>query len=159
MSNLSDTQWESHLWLSRMWFKDNEIESYERRKAEIISQLSGIGKYDSEFIPANTGENSTETKNIEYSLLCEKIDKLITEISVENMHTTMVLDNIKNPTMHSMMYDRYINRMSWGQIQNKYHYSQRQPYRIVHDGLIKIRPFIPDDEVLAVIEGNDIQRG
>ncbi|MBP5413659.1 MAG: hypothetical protein ILN61_00205 [Lachnospiraceae bacterium] len=159
MSNMNDQQFEAHLWLSRMWFKDNEIESYERRKAEIISQLSGIGKYDSEFVPANTGENSTETKNIEYSLLCEKIDKLITEISVENMHTTMVLDNIKNPTMHSMMYDRYINRMSWGQIQNKYHYAQRQPYRIVHDGLIKIRPFIPDDEVLAVLSDQDIQRG
>lgn len=159
MSKMSDRQYEAHIWLSRMWGKDNEIESYERRKGEIISQLSGIGKYDDTFIPANTGENSTETKNIEYSLLNEKIEKLIAEISVENMHTTMVIDTIKDSTTHNMLYDRYINRMNWNQIQSKYHYAQRQPYRILHSGLSKIRDYISDDEVLAVIKGQDIQRG
>lgn len=159
MSKMSDRQFEAHIWLSRMWFKENEIESYERRKGEIISQLSGIGKYDDTFIPTQTGENSTETKNIEYSLLNEKIEKLITEISVENMHTTMVIDNIQDSTTHNILYDRYINRMSWNQIQSKYHYAPRQPYRILHSGLSKVRDFISDDEVLAVIKGQDIQRG
>ena len=105
MSKMSDRQFEAHIWLSRMWFKENEIESYERRKGEIISQLSGIGKYDDTFIPTQTGENSTETKNIEYSLLNEKIEKLITEISVENMHTTMVIDNIQDSTTHNILYE------------------------------------------------------
>ena len=159
MSSMSDKQFESHIWLSRMWGKDNEIESYEKRKADIISSLSGIGHYDSEFIPTQTGENSTETKNIEYSLLCEKIEKLMTEISTENIRTLRIIEKIKDVKMRSMIYDRYINRMGWGQIQNKYHYSQRQPYRIVHEGLVKIRPYIPDDEVLALINGQDIQRG
>lgn len=159
MSKMNDRQFESHLWLSRTWYKEHEIESYERRKSEIISSLSGIGKYDDTFIPAQTGENSTETKNIEYSLLCEKIEKLMTDISSENIRTLKILEKITDVKMRSMIYDRYINRMGWGQIQNKYHYSQRQPYRIVHEGLVKIRPFIPNDEVLALINGNDIQRG
>lgn len=158
-TNLSDRQFESHIWLSRMWYKGNEIESYERRKADIISSLSGIGKYDDTFIPAQTGENSTETKNIEYSLMNQKIEKLLAEISEENVRTINVIDKITNPTMHNMIFDRYINRLSHNQIQQKYSYSQRQPYRIIHAGLDKIRDYIPDDEVLAIIQGQDIQRG
>lgn len=159
MGKMSDNAWESHIWLSRMWTKDNEIEAYEKRKADIISSLSGIGHYDAEFIAAQTGENSTETKNIEYSLLNQKIEKLLAEISEENVRTINVIDKITNPTMHNMLFDRYINRLSHNQIQQKYSYSQRQPYRILHAGLDKIRDFIPDDEVLALIKGQDIQRG
>lgn len=65
MNNMSDKEYEAHLWLARMWDAGNEIESYEKRKDDILSQLSGIGKYDSEFVPAQTGENSVETKNID----------------------------------------------------------------------------------------------
>ena len=112
-----------------MWDKENAIDSYEKRKADIISQLSGIGKYDSEFIPAQTGENSVETKNIEYSLLNEKIEKLINEISVENVKTLEVLSKLSDAKMRNMLYDRYVNRLSWAKIGDKYHYAQRQPYR------------------------------
>ena len=159
MGKMSDNAWEAHIWLSRMWCKDNEIDAYEKRKADIISSLSGIGKYDAEFIPAQTGENSTETKNIEYSLLNQKIEKLLSEVSAENVRTINTIDRISDPTTHNMLFDRYINRLSHNQIQQKYSYSKRQPYRILHTGLSKIREFIPDDEVLAVIKGQDIQRG
>lgn len=159
MSKMSDRQFESHIWLSRMWYKDNEIESYERRKTDIISQLSGIGKYDANFIPTQTGENSTETKNIEYSLMNQKIEKLLGEMAEENVRTIKTIDMIKDPITHNILFDRYINRLSHNQIQQKYSYGQRQPYRILHAGLSKIREFIPDDEVLAVLNGQDIQRG
>lgn len=159
MSKFSDEQWEAHIWLSRNWGKDNEIESYEKRKQDIISQLSGIGRYDATFLPSNTGENSVETKNLEYSYLCQKIETLVAEISVENIKTSKIIDNLKDPTMHNMIYDRYINRMSWSQIQNKYHYAQRQPYRIIHEGLKRIRPLIPNEWVIKAIQDGDMLRG
>lgn len=159
MGNMSDRQFESHIWLSRMWNKEKEIESYEKRKADIISQLSGIGRYNAEFIPAQTGENSTETKNIEYSLLNERIEKISNEISVENIKTLEKIEKVPDAKTRSMLYDRYINQMSWGQIQNKYHYAQRQPYRIIHEGLERIRPYIPDEEIIKVFQDGDIQRG
>jgi len=154
--NLSTRQWEAHIWLSRMWGKDNDIESYEKRKDEIISQLSGIGKYDSDFVPAQTGENSVETKNIEYSLLCEKIDKLIKEIAVENVKTMAIIDKVTDELMHRMIYDRYINRLSWSQIGIKYNYAQRQPYRYMHKCLDEIRQYIPEDEIKEVVYGKDV---
>lgn len=151
MSKLTDREYEAHIWLARMWDKDNEIESYERRKADILSQLSGIGKYDSEFIPAQTGENSVETKNIEYSLLNEKIEKLVNEISVENIKTHAILDKVSDTMMRNMLYDRYVNRMSWNQIGQKYNYAQRQPYRYMHNCLSVVREYIPDEWIREVV--------
>ena len=155
MSNnmLPDPEFEAHIWLSRMWDRENEIESYEKRKADIISQLSGIGKYDSEFIPAQTGENSVETKNIEYSLLNEKIEKLINEISVENVKTLEVLSKLSDAKMRNMLYDRYVNRLSWAKIGDKYHYAQRQPYRYRKECLSVIRPLIPNEWIQEVCYG------
>lgn len=157
MSKLSDKQWEAHIWLSRMWDKDNEIESYEQRKGDIISQLSGIGKYDDTFIPAQTGENSVETKNIEYSLLNEKIEKLVHEISKENIRTLGTIEMVPDAKMRSMLYDRYVNRMSWRQIGDKYHYAQRQPYHYMHKCLDAIRPFIDEKEIREVVYGEKLQ--
>ena len=151
MSKLSERQWEAHIWLARMWDKEREIEMYKMRMDKIISQLSGIGKYDAEFVPSQTGENSVETKNLEYSSLCEKIEKLIQEISVENLRTGEVIDKVKDRKMHDMLYDRYINRMSWNQIGEKYHYAQRQPYNYMHRCLDEVRQFISQEEIKEVV--------
>lgn len=159
MSNMSDRQWEAHIFLSRNWDKEKQVESYERRKADIISMLSGIGKYDANFIPADTGTNSVETKHLEYSLISEKLERLLEEISLENVMTMEIIDKIKDPMMRSMLYDRYICRLSYKQLSEKYHYAERQPYRYMHKCLDKIRDFIPDDLVLQAIQDGDIQRG
>ena len=150
MSNMSDKEWEAHLWLARMWDKDNEIESYEKRKDDILSQLSGIGKYDSEFIPAQTGENSVETKNIEYSQLCAKIEQVIRDISHMNARSLEVISQVENVKTRSMLYDRFINRMTWNQIGNKYHYAKAQPYRYVGKGLDEARRYITEEEIREV---------
>lgn len=148
---LTEKQWEAHIWLARMWDKEREIEMYKMRMDKIISQLSGIGKYDAEFVPSQSGENTVETKNLEYSSLCEKIEKLIHDISIENLHTGEVIDKVEDRKMHDMLYDRYINRMSWGQIGDKYHYSQRQPYNYMHKCLDEVRRFIPETEIKEVV--------
>ena len=144
---MNDTQLISHLWLARMWDVDNKIKSYEKRKDDIIGSMSGIGKYDAEFIPANTGENSTETKNIEYSLLCQEIEKLSADLSRENVRTMQIINLVTSPRLSGMLYDRYINRMSWRAIGTKYHYSDRHAYNYMHKCLDAVSEFIPKGEV------------
>lgn len=153
MSNLTTRQWEAHIWLSRMWNVGNKIESFKTRQADIISSLSGIGKYDSEHIPTQNGENSTESKNIEYSILSEQIEKLNNELSAENVKTMEILANIQDIIIYDMLYDRYVLRMSWSQIGSKYHYAQRQPYRYMHKCLDEIRQYIPEEEIKEVVYG------
>ena len=157
MSKLNERQWEAHIWLSRTWGKDDMIESYEKRKADIISQLSGIGKYDSEFVPAQTGENSVESKNIEYSCYCVKIEALVHEISEENIKTISVIDHVNDIKMRNMLFDRYVNRMGWKQIGDKYHYAQRQPYNYMHKCLDAVRQYIEEKEIRKVVYEEDEQ--
>lgn len=130
-----------------MWDIDNKIKSYEKRKADIISSLSGIGKYDSEFVPSQTGENSTETKNIEYSLICQEIEKLSSDLSTENVRTMQVINQVSNSKLSGMLYDRYINRMSWRVIGTKYHYTDRHSYNYMHKSLDAVYSFIPKGEI------------
>lgn len=144
---MTDTQLIAHLWLSRMWDVDNKIKSYEKRKMDIISSLSGIGKYDDEFIPTQNGENATETKNIEYSLLCQEIEKLTADLSNENVRTMQVINQVKSPKLSGMLYDRYINRLSWRIIGVKYHYTDRHSYNYMHKSLDAVSSFIPKGEV------------
>lgn len=144
---MTDNQLLAHLWLSRMWDVDNKIKSYEKRKADIISSLSGIGKYDDEFIPTQNGENATETKNIEYSLLCQEIEKLSSDLSKENVRTMKIINQVRSPKLSGMLYDRYINRLSWRAIGMKYHYTDRHSYNYMHKSLDAVSIFIPKGEV------------
>lgn len=130
-----------------MWDVDNKIKSYEKRKADIISSLSGIGKYDDEFIPTQNGENATETKNIEYSLLCQEIEKLSSDLSKENVRTMKIINQVRSPKLSGMLYDRYINRLSWRAIGMKYHYTDRHSYNYMHKSLDAVSIFIPKGEV------------
>lgn len=147
MRQLTDKQLYAHLWLSRMWDIDNKIKSYEKRKADIISSLSGIGRYDADFIPSQAGDNSTETKNIEYSLICQEIEKLSSDLSTENVRTMNVINQVSNSKISGMLYDRYINRMSWGTIGTKYHYTDRHSYNYMHKSLDAVYTFVPKGEI------------
>lgn len=151
MRNLTDREWEAHVWLSRMWGAEGELESYKAGMERVISQLSGIGKYDAEFVPAQTGENSVETKYLNYSQFREKHEKLMWEIMAANNHTAEIIAKVGDRKMRGMLFDRYIERLSWAKIGEKYHYAQRQPYYYMHKCLAEVRRFIPDEEILEVI--------
>jgi len=152
-TNLSDKEWEAHMWLSRAWNDEDRITSCRAQLDKIISELSGIGKYDVEFIPAQTGENSVETKYLEYSQTRAEMEKAIIDRSVKNKVTKEYIDKLQDKRLGNMLYDRYIVRLSWKHIGDKYHYAQRQPYRLRHQCLSAIRPLLPEDEVREVCYG------
>ena len=85
---MTDNQYYAHQWLSRMWYIDIEIEQLIVRREAIVSSMSGIGKYDAEHIPTQNGENATESKNIEYSIINGQIDKKLSDLSNENIMNT-----------------------------------------------------------------------
>ena len=55
--------------------------------------------------------------------------------------------------MRNMLYDRYVNRMSWNLIGQKYNYAQRQPYNYLHKCLNAVREYIPDEWIQEVCYG------
>lgn len=145
---MTDNQYYAHKWLSRMWDKDIEIEQLIVRRDVIVASMSGIGKYDAEHIPTQNGENPTETKNIEYSILSEQIEKKTIELASENILTYQVIDRVSDSMLRGMLIARYINRLSWTDVGKLYNYAKTQIYKEYRNkALDAVYPFIPPDEV------------
>lgn len=144
---MTDAQYYAHKWLSRMWYIDIEIEQLIIRRDAIIASMSGIGKYDAEFIPAQTGENSTETKNIEYALLSEQIDKKLQSVSNENSRTLAVIGCVQDNMLRGMLISRYLNRKTWTQIGKEYNYERSRAFDYRKIALDAVYPFIPKEVI------------
>lgn len=144
---MTDNQYIAHLWLSRMWDKDIEINQLEVRRDKIISSLSGIGNYDADRIPSAGNDNGTETKNIEYSLLSGQIEKKVSDISKENVRTIDTIDNVKDPSLRGILYAWYINRLHWREVGKLYNIEKTQVYRLRNRALNAVFEYIPVEEV------------
>ena len=144
---MTDKQYHAHLWLSRMWDANTEIDQLVIRRTNIISSLSGIGKYDAEHIPTQNGENATETKNLEYSLLSEQIEKRLSTVGKENARTIQVIDQVSNTMLRGMLKARYINRLTWTQVGKLYHYEKTQAFKYGKKALDAVAPFVPKEAI------------
>ena len=140
---MTDKQYHAHCWLSRMWDANTEIDQLVIRRTNIISSLSGIGKYDAEHIPTQNGENATESKNLEYSLLSEQIEKRLNTVGKENARTIQVIDQVSNTMLRGMLKARYINRLTWTQVGKLYHYEKTQAFKYGKKALDAVAPFVP----------------
>ena len=146
---MSATQKDSHFWLSRAWYMSEEIENLEKRREEIICSMSGIGKYDSEHIPTQNGENATETKNLEYSEICRQIEKKQNDISKANYDTLKVIEHLDSAMFRGMLIAKYIRRLSWSAVGKIYNYEKTQMYEKYRlEALDAVYPYIPKEEII-----------
>ena len=143
---MTDNQYYSHIWLSRMWDADVEINQLIIRRDKILASMSGIGKYDGEYIPVQNGENPTESKNIEFSLVCDQIEKKLHKLSCENVRTHQVINKLDDTMLRGMLEARYINRLSWEAVGKLYNYERTRARFYGRQALENIYPFIPKEE-------------
>lgn len=114
-------------WLNRLYGAEQVIEALERKREAIVCSMSGIGKYDDSFIPANTGENSSETKLLNYSELSATIEKKRQELTEGDMVTLRVIDTLggkDSEIMKAILIDRYLNHLQWSQVIENQHYEK-----------------------------------
>lgn len=144
---MTDEQARANRWLSRMEDHNGELHELYNRREEIISSMSGIGKYDSESVPGGSDPNTTEAKNIEYTIVCMRIDKIERKIAFENARTLDVIDKVSDSKLRGMMIGRYINHLSWKRVGEKFHYGQSSSYNYRGACLDAVLPFIPEEPV------------
>ena len=149
---MTDEQFYAKDWLNRMYQTVRYIESLERKREVVLSSLSGIGRYDAENIPGGNGENSTETKNIEYSILSEQIDKERQKLSTEDIRTLNVIGKLENTPegqlMKAILIDRYLTRLPWEKITEKQNYSSSRLFELHAVALSKIYKYIPREAIV-----------
>lgn len=149
----ADRYFEAETWLMRTWDDDKELEQLVNRREELISSMSGIGKYDSKSVPGGCDPNPTEAKNLEYSRLTAEIEKIEQKISTENTKTLEVIYKINEKTkdaskVRGMLIGRYLNHLSWRKVGELYHYQERHSYNYRVRCLNAIYPFIPKEEII-----------
>ena len=142
---MTDNQYYAQTWLKRMWNKAEEVKEYEQQAEDILG--AKIPAYDAEKIPGGSDPNPTETKNIEYSILSEQIEKKTIELANENIKTWQVIVNVENTTLRGMLIARYINRKSWTEIGKLYNYSKSRAFDYRKIALDTVYPFIPKEPV------------
>lgn len=124
---MTDEQYFVKEWLNRMYGVEQVIEALIRKREGIVGSMSGIGKYDDSFIPANTGENSSETKMLNYSELSDMIEKKRRELTQEDMLTLQVIDTLDgedSEIMKAILIDRYLNHLPWPAVVENQHYEK-----------------------------------
>lgn len=138
---MTDNQFYAHRWLSRMWDVDGEIRSLDERRADILG--AKISNYDPKKIPGGSDDNPTETKNIEYAMLSELVEKKSTILSEENIRTLEVINKVGDAKFRGMLIQRYLNRKTWLQIGKEYHYEKSRAFDYRKLALDAVYPFIP----------------
>jgi len=142
---MTERQFQTHCWLSRMWDNEAQIE----KKIEYREKLNswGVGQYDSEHVPARTGENTSESKYIDYAILSGEIEKKITEYLYQNRRTEEVIAKVSNTLYSNILFDWYINHKKWQEMCKTYSYAKSQLYKIRQKALDAVAPFVPKEEV------------
>lgn len=147
---MTNELYDVEVWLRRTWDLGAEIAELETRKEKILASMSGVAKYDAKAVKGGADPNPTESKNIEYSSICEKIDKLQGYLSSENTKTLDAIykigDDIKNASEIRMMLIAYsINRIGWRQLGRKRNYEKTASYSHRDICLSAVLPYVPDE--------------
>ncbi len=141
---MTDRQYDSKIWLNRMYGVANHIESLRRKQEEVLSSLSGIGKYEETI--TGSDPNPTESKYLKYSEISGEIERLLHRLHLEDLRTLEVIEHLNNEEQKAVLIDRYLNRLPWNLIISSHNYAERQVYRYHDDALEKVYPYIPKGE-------------
>ncbi len=147
---MTNRQYAAKKWLNRMYGVANHIESLRRKQEEVLSSLSGIGKYE-EHIPGSD-PNLTESKQIRYSEISAEIEKQLHKLHKEDLRTLEVIEHLDDEEQKAVLIDRYLNRLPWNLIISSHNYAERQVYRYHDKALEKIWPLIPRNEIYESME-------
>lgn len=145
---MTDNQFYADLWLSRTDDHNGELQQLYKRRDDILGSLSGIGKYDENAVHGGSDSNPTEAKNIEYSLVCQRIEKIERKIAIENARTMEVIDKVQDSKLRGMMIGRYINHCSWRQVGKMYYYGKSRSYVYRDKCLDAVFKFVPKETLI-----------
>lgn len=142
---MTEQQYYANQWLSRMFDVMGEIEQLEIRREKILSSMSGIGKYDNSGVFGGSDDNPTESKNVEYSLLTQRIEKLQRKVSIENARTLDTIGKVSDTKLRGMLIARFINHFAWKKVGEMYYYSKSSSYNYRLACLDAVVPFVPKE--------------
>ena len=86
-----------------------------------------------------------QSKNVEYSLLTDRIEKLQRKVSIENARTLDTINKVSDAKLRGMLIARFINHLTWRKVGEAYYYSKSSSYNYRLACLDAVVQFIPQE--------------
>lgn len=143
---MTENQNDAHRWLKRMWGSEDEIRALNKDRERLLEQ--GVANYDSKHVPGGSDSNPNESRMIEYSEICAKIDAKCAHIARENLRTLEVIDHLTNAQFRALLINYYVNQMaSWERVGKEMNYEKSRATELGCQALDAVYPFIPKGEI------------
>lgn len=130
-------------WLMRGWRLDREINSLNEARSRAYAQLTGGAISYGEKVQ-KTKLNNQEELRIAYLAYEDKINRRIAELIKVKTEILTAVEMVNNPTLRTLLIERYINFKTWEQVAESMGYSAEWTEIRLHKmALTKIGEVIP----------------
>lgn len=118
-------------WLNRGFQLSRRLEV---KKASRDSLANIISRYEASETQSDHG-NTAEDTAIKWSECQREIERMELELRTIDIETNEVLGNLENKNEYTVLYCRYIKRLTWKEISEATNYSQQHVYKLHTDGV------------------------
>ena len=134
-------------WLNRNYGIALEIQAIQRRLERMNADLEKVTRplKIKEVIEANNPGNAQEDRLADYIDMSDELSKRIVYLMGLDHTTKNVIDKVDSPTLRTILFERYINRLSWKKIGEAIHHDGGWLFEMHRQALDAVLPFIPED--------------
>ena len=145
---MTEREEKAKAWLNRNYGIALEIQAIQRRLERMNADLEKVTRplKIKEVIEANNPGNAQEDRLADYIDMSDDLSKRIVHLYKLDEETRRVINRIESATLRAILIDRYINRLSWKKIAEKWHYEQSRLFDYHRQALCAIVPFLPVSE-------------
>lgn len=131
---------DSERMLSRWLNRGYELSMKLATRTRHLEKLSGLAEmYKEKEIQTYPSSNSSETNEIEKSLIRESIEAMEAELLEIDTNTERALyEELERGAYYTVLYHRYIERLPWAQIATSMGYVERHVYRLHQEAIIEM---------------------
>lgn len=105
------------------------------KKACRDTLINVVGKFETDEGKTDHTRNTSEDAFIKYSEAQREIERLELELRNIDHETDETLRNLKNVNEYTVLYSRYVVRLSWKEIEKVTNFSQQHVFKLHADGV------------------------
>ena len=135
-------------WLNRNFGMSLEIAAIKRRLERMESNIEKVCKPIrlKEVQEGHGDGNSQENLMAEYLDLAAEIERRELVLEQRDKETATVIDKVESPILRTILFERYINRLSWKKIGEAIHHDGGWLFEMHRQAIAAVIPFIPEEK-------------
>lgn len=122
------------------------VNALERRLAAVT--FANVSQYESDGVHVEPKENVQETKFLEYSELRRQLDDAQDRYKNHAMEMVRMIGKVENNTEKSVLFERYVNGLTWGQVAVKTNFGKRYVQTIHGQALLSLFKVLEKESIL-----------